>query len=692
MSGQRGIGIETSVADHTSASAVGGRIVPIITAWRGAWPTARLAIVYIALYLALDRISFIEALHGFDITPWNPPAGLTLALLVAQGLSLAPAVFVAAFMSSQLLPLAHVPLIAGIGGAAVITSGYTVAAAILRRILIGRTWLQDVRDTVLFIVVAVAAAGIISAGFVAAYAITGAIPWSEFRQAAFRDWIGDAIGVVVLTPVVLVLTERLAHPRRWRWNWRAAVEVVAQWAAIAAALALVFGFHQHRYAFELFYLLFLPLVWAAARHGLPGASAAVFTIQAGLITALELQDLSASAVLAFQLLMFAVAATGLLLGAAVSERQRVSRDLAESRGRLATIVNTARDGMVTIDAHGIIQSANPATDRLFGYPAGSLIGCGVGRLLAAPDPLERLAEMSACSSGEAAPWELDALRIDATPFPVEVTIGRFDSADEGRYTLVIRDIAARRRAEARAREHQSELAHVSRVSLAGEMASVLAHELNQPLMSITTFGRGCLRLLRQAHAEPHLLHDGINEIVQQAERAGDIISRLREFLRPGSYQTSTVTVESLVDGAITLARIEATQSHIDLRVGIAPRLPVIDVDRVQIEQVLLNLLRNAIEAIGDGEPRTVTLEARRKAGPAVEFIVSDTGPGLADEIAGRIFEPFVTTKASGMGLGLSISRSIIEGHGGQLRLVRSGPAGTVFAFDLPVRQIQASRA
>jgi two-component system sensor kinase FixL len=284
------------------------------------------------------------------------------------------------------------------------------------------------------------------------------------------------------------------------------------------------------------------------------------------------------------------------------------------------------------------------------------------------------------------PWELDALRPDGTACPVEVTIGRFGSVDDGRYTLVVRDITLRRQAEARAAAHQSELAHVSRVSLAGEMASSLAHELNQPLTSITSFGRGCLRLLRQCQPEANLLREGVAEIVAQAERASDIISGLREFLRTGSYETAVIQIETIINSAIALARIDAAQNQIELAVDIEPNLPPIKADRIQIEQVVLNLLRNAMDAIGDRDRRIVRIEAGRTPGSTVRVTVSDSGLGLAEDVVGRIFEPFVTTKSSGMGLGLSISRSIAEAQGGRLWLVRSSGAGAVFAFELPAHQ------
>jgi two-component system, LuxR family, sensor kinase FixL len=657
-------------------------------AGRRAGPVLAFTAAYLGVYLLLDRVSFIEALHGIDITPWNPPPGLTLALLTVRGLAYTPLVFVAALLSSQLIPLVWVSPLASIVGALVTAAGYAAAAAVLRRGLGIESRLLRPRDVALLIAVATVAAGVVSLGFVATYAVTGVVPWDAFATAVFQRWIGDAIGIVVLTPLIFVIIDQLRHPRTLRAgrHWLRLFEIVVQWASIMAALTLVFGFYYDRYSFQLFYLLFLPLVWIASRHGLAGASWAVVTVQVALIAALEFEDRSVETIRTFQLLMFAVATTGLMLGAVVSEHRRVARALAESEGRLAAILNTARDGVLTIDTRGRIESINTAVEQLFARAAAELLGRDVRELLDAPHLIERLASTAGSPAAESARQEFDARRADGDIFPIELTVGQFGTPGTERYTLVIRDITARREAEARAREHQSELAHVSRLSLAGEMASALAHELNQPLTAIAAFGRGCLRLLRQPQTEPSRITEGVEQVVQEAERAGDIILRLREFVRTGTSQRSAIDVEALIDGAVGLAQIEARQNGIDIEIRIPPDLPPVLADRIQIEQVLVNLLRNGADAILSGgvARRVLTVEARCTADEAIEIAVADSGPGVIEEVSDRLFEPFVTTKPHGMGLGLSISRSIVEAHEGQLRRVRRAGAGATFVFDLPV--------
>lgn len=648
---------------------------------------------YVVLYLFLDRVSFIWALHGIDITPWNPPPALTLALLLMRGFGYLPAVILAPLLSSQILPLVSVPPLVGLISAAVIAAGYAAAAGLLRHVFRIDVVLRRTRDLVLLIAVAVAAAGAVALGFVGVYLLAGLIGPADAADAAVQLWIGDAIGIVVLTPLLLVARDRLRHARLafGRAFWLGAAETLAQISSIGISFVLVFGFNHQRYSFELFYLLFLPVVWIAVRRGLGGAAWAVLVVQIALIAALNLQRNSADTIRSFQLLMFTVAATGLMLGAVVSERHRVARALAESQGRLAAMIETARDGVLTIDGRGRIESVNPAVERLFGLPGRLLAGCRVDDLLPGGRVFERLASMARVPPTGSAREELDARRADGSLFPVELTVGAFGEPGNEHYTLVLRDIASRREAEASQRAHQSELAHVSRLSLAGEMASALAHELNQPLTAIAACARGCLRLLRQPGFDPPLMQEGVEQIVEQAERAGDIISRLREFVATGTTQRAVVPIETIIDGAVALARIEAAQNGIEVVLRLAPDLPPVLADRVQIEQVLLNLMRNGMEAILShaAATRTLTIEGRRASAQAIEITVADSGPGVPEELAGQLFEPFVTTKPLGMGLGLSISRSIVEAHDGRLRLVKRRGAGAAFAFELPVHEAAA---
>jgi two-component system sensor kinase FixL len=670
------------------------RAAPVGWSANPGWRAVALSVGYVAFYLMLDRLSFVGALHDIGITPWSPSTGLAMALLVIKGLRYAPLVLAAELLSSATLPMASPSALPVCLASLVVVVGYAGAAAILRYAGL-QAGIRRSSDVVMLITVAIISSGLVANGFVATYAAAGIVPWSGFAKAEFHFWIGDAIGIVVLVPPLLLLYERMKQ-RTPPGHGMAAlqfVEVAAQGASVIAALTAVFSGMGSDHPLGLFYVLFLPLIWIATRHGLPAASWAVLTIQIGLIAGVEIQGHSESTLRAFQLFMLALAATGLMLGAVVSERRRLGLALADSEGRRTAILNTARDGVLTIDAQGSIQSINPAVERLFSRPNHRLIGHHLSELVEkVPDLLHRVKFAAHSPTSEAGCWELDARPGDGSTFPIEFSAGRFDLLGAERYTIVIRDITSRRKAEARYREHQAELAHVARVSLAGEMAAGLAHELSQPLTAITAYGRGCLRLLTAPMNEPELLHEGITEVVQQAERAGDVLDRLREFVRGGENRRALTEVGPLIDGAVSLIRMEATQQQVEIEARVTPGLPAVLADRVQIQQVLLNLLRNAMEAMeaANSKPRSVIVEARRNSKHAIEISVADSGPGVAAEVEDTIFEPFTTTKPLGMGMGLSISRAIIESHGGSLRMSRGIRSDAIFFFDLPTAETQAS--
>jgi PAS domain S-box-containing protein len=654
-----------------------------------------LSVGYIALYHTLDRLSFIEAQHGINITPWSPSAGLALVLLIIKGLRWFPAVFAAELLSEATLPEVAVPSAPIFISALEVTCGYAAAATFLRRIGFD-AGLHRTSDVARLILVTIASSGLVASGYVATYAIAGIVPWNGFFDAVQHYWVGDAIGITVVAPPILILArpKEYSGPADHNRLWLQVSEAAAQATSIVAALALVFSRIVTHHPFRLFYVLFLPLIWIAMRRGLAATSWAVLAIQVGLIVGLQLQDQSEATLRDFQLLMFTLAATGLILGAVVSERHRLSRALAASENRRTTILNTARDGVLTVDTYGQIQSTNPAVERLFARSGDRLIGLDISEFVdGAPNELPLMNRIVSSQGVDGATWELSARRADGQMFPIELSAGRCDSPGMDQYTLVIRDITSRRKAEAQARQHEAELAHVSRVSLAGEMAGALAHELSQPLTAIAAYARGCLRLLAAPATEPAMLCEGVSEVVQQAERAGDVLGRLREFVRGGAWRRDFVEVGPLIDGAVSLARIEAIQKEVEIETRIDPALPPVLADRVQIEQVLLNLLKNAIEAIAtaDSQKRLVVVGAHGKSGHSVQFSVADSGPGVIADVANRLFEPFMTTKPEGMGMGLSISRSIVESHGGTLRMLKRVGSGATFLFDLSTDGGEPSR-
>jgi two-component system sensor kinase FixL len=672
------------------------RAAPIGWSANPGWRGVALPVGFVALYLALDRLSFIGALHDIGITPWNPSTGLAMALLIIKGLRYAPLVMAAELLSGATLPVVSPSALPVFLGSVVVTAGYTAAAAILRHAGI-QAGIRRSSDVVMLLIVTIISSGLVASGFVATYAAVGVVPWSGFVEAGFHYWVGDAIGIVVVLPPLLLLCERIKQ-RAPAVHDRASFqlgELAAQGASVVVALVAVFSGMGGDHPVGLFYLLFLPLIWIATRHGLPAASWVVVAIQLGLIAGVEIQGHSELTLRAFQLFMFALAATGLMLGAVVSERRRLSLALVDSEGLRSAILNTVPDGVLTIDAGGRIQSINPAVERLFSHPSHGLIGHEVSELIEdEPDLLYRfkLAAHSPLSKSKAGCWEVDGRRADGSTFPMEFSAGRFELLGAEHYAVVVRDITSRREAEARNRQHQAQLAHVSRVSLAGEMAAGLAHELSQPLTAIIAYARGCLRLLAGSVPEPALLHEGVAEVVQQAERAGDVLDRLREFVRGGEFRRTLTEIKPLIDAAVSLTCTEAMQHEVEIEAKADPGLPVVLADQVQIEQVLLNLLRNAMDAMeaANSKRRSIIVAARRNSKHAIEISVADSGPGVAAEVTDTMFEPFITTKPFGMGMGLSISRTIIESHGGSLQMVRGVRSGAMFVFNLPTAEAEAS--
>jgi two-component system sensor histidine kinase TtrS len=245
----------------------------------------------------------------------------------------------------------------------------------------------------------------------------------------------------------------------------------------------------------------------------------------------------------------------------------------------------------------------------------------------------------------------------------------------------------RKEASEKARRHQLELAHVARLSTLGEMASGIAHELNQPLTAITTNARACVRLLESQAATEEYCSDVLDRIAAQAERAGEVIRQIRHFVRKEEPEVRPSRLSSMLDTVVGLVRPEARRMSVALVTDISPDVEWVLAQEIQIEQVILNLARNAIEAMAEVpvDRRRLTLQTRRP-NQEVEIRVSDTGPGLDTEVADRIFEPFVTTKTQGLGLGLSISSGIVAAHGGQLTVDSVSGEGATFSFKLPLAE------
>ena len=368
--------------------------------------------------------------------------------------------------------------------------------------------------------------------------------------------------------------------------------------------------------------------------------------------------------------------------------------LPEREALLQAILETSPDGLITIDEDGIVQSFNPAAERMFGYGAAEVMGRNVSCLM--PSPYRenhdgylthylRTGEKRIIGIGR----EVLGQRRDGTIFPMELAVGEVHASGRRVFAGFVRDVSARQRAEQRLQELQSELIHVARLSAMGEMASALAHELNQPLTAVINYAQTAHgQLERRPGQGAGDLVGLLEKTVQQASRAGQIIRRLRQFVAKGETDRALEDVNAVVEEASALALIGAGGKGIAARRMLASGLPPVLLDKIQIHQVITNLIRNSIDALDGVARREIVISTGRTGKNMVEIAIADSGPGLAPEIADRLFQPFVTTKPWGLGIGLSICRSIVDAHDGRLRASDNPGGGTVFHVSLPVPAVR----
>jgi PAS domain S-box-containing protein len=387
---------------------------------------------------------------------------------------------------------------------------------------------------------------------------------------------------------------------------------------------------------------------------------------------------------------------------------RLNRRLARAQVRLEQhhelILNSVAEGIYGVDLAGCTTFVNPAMERLTGWRANELIGQNQHELLHHTKPDGNPHPGNECpvyaTFRDNVPRYVDDdvfWRKDGRSFPVEYSSNpiRDEHGATVGSVVVFRDMTERKEAAERIRQHQAELAHVARLSTLGEMASGIAHELNQPLTAISANARACVRLVEVGRASPEHCGDVMERIAEQAERAGEVIRHIRHFVRKEPPQIRPARVQAMFETVCGLLRPDAQRAGVLFEVRISEAVDCVLAQEIQIEQVILNLARNAIEAMGeapDGAPRRLTLSARviqEGEDADVEIAVADTGPGLSSEVAETIFQPFVTTKPQGLGLGLSISGGICEAHETRL-MVESVPGqGARFWFALPIARPQS---
>lgn len=367
--------------------------------------------------------------------------------------------------------------------------------------------------------------------------------------------------------------------------------------------------------------------------------------------------------------------------------------------QLLAVMDAAVDAVILIDGSGAIQAFNRAAEQMFGWPAGEVRGRNVSMLMPEPDRsahddyLARYLE-TGVSHVIGRGRELLAQRRDGTRFPVHLSVGRVAGVVPAQFVGFIRDISEERKALARRRQEEEQarqsterLMHVSRMATMGEMAAGIAHELNQPLTAIANYAHASQRFLDLPEPDLGEVREAVREIAAEALRAGAIIRRLRQLVRDSEDKREQLRVEDLVDDLRPLTQADARMHGARIRFDLQPS-PMLYVHRVQITQVLLNLIRNALEAMAGDAPggREIQLRARQLETGDCEIAISDNGPGVAPGIIDRMFDPFHTTKRNGTGLGLPMSQTIAQAHGGSVRYQPVQPRGACFVLTLPAAE------
>ncbi len=511
--------------------------------------------------LLLDALSNPQTVLPLALAPWTPPPGLTLAFLLLYGLHYAPLLFCVTFLAG--LPIYGLPQdwLPALWAAGLLMLGLWGLAALLLKVWRIDPHLGSQRDLTLLMLIAVAAAWLDASVHVFSRSPEAAPDAWAWMADLVNFWVGALIRILIITPLVLVHAG--ASWRGWRgwhiWDGPMLRETLVQAAAIAFALWIIFGF-RYTDEFKFFYLLFLPMIWIAMRHGIQGAVIALAASHVGINIILDWRGSHAITVVEFQMLMLGLAVTMLFLGMTVS---------------------------------------------------------------------------------------------------------------------------ARRATEERLHQREAELNQAMRLAAAGEMAQAIAHELNQPLSAVANYARASRSMLADPARHGALLADTLEKIDREANRAGQVMRRLREFFRGGGLRSETFTLAGLIDESLSYVKRRAERQNIVFKLMLDDTLPSVNADRVQMGTVLHNLLANAIDALAASpEPREIDISARRMADDLIQVCVSDNGGGISPEMEGRLFESFATSKPEGMGLGLAISRTLVQAHGGELWLADGEP--TRFCFTLPI--------
>ena len=624
-----------------------------------------------------------------------------LAACLHSGIGAAAGVWLGALAYELLSGHALAP---ALGSSIFTTAQVAVAWWLLERVLRMSPRLERLRDVLLLILIG---ATVIPLANVVRAALWG--DWSPDTDPATRvallqvSALGEAIGIVLLVPAVLTWMP----PVQSRPQTGSIVERAIVYAGTSIVSVLVFSgrLAPAMSAETLPYALFPFTFWAALRLGMRDTSA-VLLVCGGIAIWFHAMGMGPFIMPSIApghtfaqfgslyLFLAVLCVTSLLAAAAQGEHEGAETQVRASEQRYRMLIEGMNEGVNITDADARMTFVSDRFCEMTGYAREELVG-QTGEMLTVPEMQAAWRESHRSrESGRAESHALVLKRKDGQLLHVWISPKpQFDAAGDYSGSLnVVLDVTDRRRAEDKARSHLEQLAHVARVASMGEMASAIAHEINQPLTAIANYANASLRLLRAGKLSNEESADTMQRLATQAERAGAVVRKMRGFVRSEEGHLRSVGVEELFADVLRLTRAEATQYEVEVTAEAGSDLPQVLADAIQIEQVLLNLVRNALEAIGtaaidtaESGERRVTLSASRAAEDMIEIQVRDTGPGLSAAAAQKVFEPFYTTKNDGIGIGLALSRSIVDAHGGRLWADANEP-GAVFRLTLPIAE------
>ena len=456
-----------------------------------------------------------------------------------------------------------------------------------------------------------------------------------------------------------------------------------------AACVLLAPLLMHRATF----IFFVPGVVVAAALG--GFRPALPVTVVGALSGIAADSVTGSlltgdwiAAAVYSVIGGAIAVGGGRLHDARTREAALARELAHREAHLSSILHTVPDAMIVIDEKGLIRDFSDAAEKQFGWTAAEVTGRNVSMLMPTPyrqvhdsylDRYRETGERRIIGIGRVVVGE----RKDGSTFPMELAVGEMQLPDGRFYTGFVRDLTERQNTETRLQELQTELVHVSRLTALGEMASALAHELNQPLSAIGNYLMGSKALLRRPEVPLEKVADAVERAGQEALRAGEIIRRLRDFVARGETERRLESLPKLLEEASALALVGAKDTGVKVRYNLSHDVDLVLVDKVQIQQVILNLIRNAIDAMMDSVRRELEITVALDSDGLARLSFADTGPGIHPEVREQLFRPFVTTKRVGMGVGLSICRTIVEAHGGKIWAEDAPGGGAIMRFTIP---------